>query len=227
MYPWILMKSAPNEPINLEYVQYLQTSNFPHSQSKSQTNSNSFLLILPMPHRAWIIFPLVFTWAYIWLSSTMSSPTSSSYNEETITTQINTIYNLLLKLSYFTPDRINFPPKDGHAINEELCHSLHLTPEVISLMKRIPYVMDGYHKPIIWQSRAFEYTLDEEIRNGRDPERTDAAIDEDKLRMDFLRPWELALTCWLDDGISVILDTKSSTFSSPASLVVCIYSVPD
>ena len=142
----------------------------------------------------------------------MSSPSlPSSYNEETIVTQITTIYNLLLKLSYFSSNHITFPPEGGHSINEELCHSLHIAPQVISLMKKIPYVVDGYHKPIMWQSRAFEYLLDEEIRNGRDPELTGAA-DDDELRVDFLRPWEVALTCWLDDGISVILDTKSSIF---------------
>ncbi|KAJ5560254.1 hypothetical protein N7513_002653 [Penicillium frequentans] len=132
-----------------------------------------------------------------------------SYNEETIITQVTTIYNLLLKLSYFASDRVTFPPEGGHIINEELCRSLHLAPEVISLMKKVPYVIDGYHKPIMWQSRAYEYLLDEEIRNGRDPELT-GAVDDDELRMDFLRPWEVALTCWLDDGISVILDTKSN-----------------
>jgi len=144
-----------------------------------------------------------------------------SYNENTIITQITTIYNLLLKLSYFTSDRVTFPPEGGHIINEELCHSLHLAPEVVSLMKKIPYVVDGYHKPIMWQSRAYEYLIDDEIRNGRDPELTGAAND-DELRMDFLRPWEVALTCWLDDGISVILDTKSSTFYFlPLSPRVC------
>ncbi|KAJ5915250.1 hypothetical protein N7454_011145 [Penicillium verhagenii] len=142
----------------------------------------------------------------------MSSPfLSSSYHEETIVTQITTIYNLLLKLSYFSPDCVTFPPEGGHFINEELCHSLHIAPQVISLMKKIPYVVDGYHKPIMWQSRAFEYLRDEEIRNGRDPELTGAADDDEELRLDFLRPWEVALTCWLDDGISVILDTKSDT----------------
>ncbi|KAJ5646458.1 hypothetical protein N7490_002830 [Penicillium lividum] len=141
----------------------------------------------------------------------MSSPSlSSSYNEETIVTQITTIYNLLLKLSYFSSDHITFPPEGGHSINEELCHSLHIAPQVISLMKKISYVVNGYHKPIMWQSRAFEYLLNEEIRNGRNPELTGVA-DGDELRLDFLRPWEVALTCWLDDGISVILDTKSNT----------------
>ncbi|KGO39831.1 hypothetical protein PEX1_010030 [Penicillium expansum] len=140
----------------------------------------------------------------------MSSPSqSSSYDEETIVTQITTIYNLLVKLSYFSSDQVTFPPEGGHSINEELCHSLHIAPLVISLMKKIPYVVDGYHKPIMWQSRAFEYLLDEEIRNGRDPELTGVA-DDDGLRLDFLRPWEVALTCWLDDGSSVILDTKSN-----------------
>ena len=141
----------------------------------------------------------------------MSSPLPSSYNEETIVSQITTVYNLLLKLSYLPSDRISFPPQDGHSINEELCHSLHIAPQVISLMKKIPYVIDGYHKPILWQSRAFEYLLDDEIRNGRDPELT-GVVDDNELRLDFLRPWEVALTCWLDDGISVILDTKSSIF---------------
>ncbi|GKZ28702.1 hypothetical protein AbraIFM66950_011769 [Aspergillus brasiliensis] len=140
-----------------------------------------------------------------------SSPSqfSSSYDEETIVTQITTIYNLLLKLSYFSSVQVIFPPEGGHKINEEICHSLHIAPQVISLMKKIPYVRDGYHKPILWQSRAFEYLRDEEIRNGRDPELTGVA-DEDELRLDFLRPWEVALTCWLDDGSSVILDTKSN-----------------
>ncbi|KAJ5219688.1 hypothetical protein N7468_008892 [Penicillium chermesinum] len=139
-----------------------------------------------------------------------SSSQSSFYDEETIVNQVTTIYNLLLKLSYFSPAQVIFPPEGGHNINEELCHSLHIAPQVISLMKRIPYPTDGYHKPILWQSRAFEYLDDREIRNGRDPELTDAA-DDDELRLDFLRPWEVALTCWLDDGISVILDTKSKS----------------
>ncbi|KAJ6003010.1 hypothetical protein N7451_005557 [Penicillium sp. IBT 35674x] len=55
----------------------------------------------------------------------------------------------------------------------------------------------------MWQSRAYEYLIDEEIRDGRDPELTGAA-DDDELRMDFLRPWEVALTCWLDDGIRIL-----------------------
>jgi hypothetical protein len=169
-----------------------------------------------MPRYTWIFFPLLLSLVYIRVQNTgtMSSPSqSSSYDEETIVTQITTIYNLLVKLSYFSSDQVTFPPEGGHSINEELSHSLHIAPQVISLMKKIPYVVDGYHKPIMWQSRAFEYLLDEEIRNGRDPELAGVA-DDDEIRLDFLRPWEVALTCWLDDGSSVILDTKSSMYTS-------------
>ncbi|KAJ5088800.1 hypothetical protein N7456_012416 [Penicillium angulare] len=153
---------------------------------------------------------------------TISSPSpGSSYNEETTITQITTIYNLLHKLSYFNRPRdeifpyseISYPPADGHTINEELCHELHIAPEVISLMKKIPYPVDGYHKPILWQSRAFEYLHDSAIRDGRDPENADTGDDDDDgLRMDFLKPWEVALTSWMhaDDGIIVILNTKSN-----------------
>ncbi|KAJ5717767.1 hypothetical protein N7488_003413 [Penicillium malachiteum] len=105
-------------------------------------------------------------------------------------------------------NEIAFPPAGGHVINEELCSELHIAPEVVSLMKKIPYPVDGYHKPLLWQSRAFEYLHDQEIQDGRDPENADTG-DEDTLRMDFLKPWEVALTCWMhvDDGISVILNT--------------------
>ncbi|KAJ5634468.1 hypothetical protein N7528_002310 [Penicillium herquei] len=148
----------------------------------------------------------------------MSSPSVSSYDEGIIVAQITTIYSLLHKLGYFNRPRdevfpfneIAFPPAGGHVINEELCSELHIAPEVVSLMKKIPYPVDGYHKPLLWQSRAFEYLHDQEIKDGRDPENADTG--DDALRMDFLNPWEVALTCCMhvDDGMSVILNTKSN-----------------
>ncbi|KAJ5087668.1 hypothetical protein N7456_011284 [Penicillium angulare] len=140
-----------------------------------------------------------------------SSSSLSAYHEETIVAQITSLYTLLLKLSYFSPEGVEFPPAgaNGHIINEELCRELHLVPEVISLMKKIPYTFDGYQKPLLGESRAFSYLDGQEIRNGRDPENTDTSGD---LRMDFLKPWEIALTCWVqtDDGFSIILNTKSN-----------------
>ncbi|KAJ5728414.1 hypothetical protein N7493_004744 [Penicillium malachiteum] len=140
------------------------------------------------------------------------------YNEETIVSQITTIYTLLHKLSYYNPPgddnpygEVIFPPAGGHAINEELCHELHIAPEVVSLMKKIPYTFHGSNKPFLSQSRAFEFIFDEEIQGGRDPQNAPVSL-YDELRLDFLKPWEIALTCWMhaDDGTSVIMNTKSS-----------------
>ncbi|KAJ5087942.1 hypothetical protein N7456_011558 [Penicillium angulare] len=142
----------------------------------------------------------------------MTGPSLSPYDEETIVAQITTIYTLLHKLSYYnSPREVIFAPAGGHAINEELCHELHIAPEVVSLMKKIPYTFRGPNKPFLSQSRSFEYFFDEEIQGGRDPQNAPVSL-YDELRLDFLKPWEVALTCWMhaDDGTSVILNTKSN-----------------
>ncbi|KAJ5712753.1 hypothetical protein N7493_009221 [Penicillium malachiteum] len=130
------------------------------------------------------------------------------YDEKLIVDNFHELYRLLIQLGYFKSEDILFPGHERHSINEELCQELNLSQEVVSLMKKLPYPVDGYHKPILWQSRAFEYYRDEDILNGRDPEQADTG---NELRKDFLLPHEIALTCWLDDGISVILDTKENT----------------
>jgi hypothetical protein len=76
------------------------------------------------------------------------------YNEETIITQITTFYYLLLRLSYCTSGCVNFPPEGAHNFNEELCHSLHLTPEVMSLMNPHPTTGTAT-RGLSWQSRAY------------------------------------------------------------------------
>lgn len=112
------------------------SSLFPFRKKKRKISTSRHY---PVPLKSWVIF-LLFTLAYIWFRNTGTMSFLALYNEETIITQITTIYNLLLKLSYFTSDRVTFPPESGHIINEELCYSLHLTPEVISLMRKVPYV---------------------------------------------------------------------------------------
>ncbi|KAJ5290845.1 hypothetical protein N7478_000096 [Penicillium angulare] len=143
------------------------------------------------------------------ISTSFLSP--SSYDEETIVTQMTTIYILLHRLGYYNPPgddypygEVIFPPAGGHAINEKLCHELHIAVEVVSLMKKIPYTFRGTNKPFLLQSRPFEYFFDEEIRGGRDPEKAPVSIGDEDLRLDFLKPWEVALTSWMhaDDGTS-------------------------
>jgi hypothetical protein len=168
--------------------------------------------------QSWIIFLIISGFAYVLVTRMSDSGSSfpggalrTPYDEQVIVDLFNELYRLLLQLSYFPPWQVAFPLPEGHAINEDLCRELHISPEVISLMKRLPYPFDGYHKPVFWQSRAFEYNRDQEILKGRDPEKADTGTDEE-LRLDYLLPHEISLTCWMDDGISVILDAKESKF---------------
>ncbi|OJJ95700.1 hypothetical protein ASPACDRAFT_47591 [Aspergillus aculeatus ATCC 16872] len=135
------------------------------------------------------------------------------YNETTLVALITEIYRTYQKLNYITPDELIWPPAEGagHAINEPLCAALHLDPAVISLMKRLPYPLTSRLAetvPITPLSRAFVYLEDEEIRGGRDPKRY-GHVDE--LRGDVLRPHEIALSCFADEGECLVLDVEENT----------------
>lgn len=135
------------------------------------------------------------------------------YNEDTIVTIISDIYRVYLQLNYISDWEVVWAPEEGHAINQALCEELRINPVVISLMKRLPYLrFSGIAADIEFiypYSRAFVYLEDYEIRGGRDPDR----FIYEKPRPDVLLPQEIALTCSLDEGIHVILDTKESNYT--------------
>ncbi|GAQ35280.1 hypothetical protein AtubIFM54640_002307 [Aspergillus tubingensis] len=145
-----------------------------------------------------------------------------AYSEDTIVNLISDIYRIYLQLNYISDWEVTWPPTpDGHAINQALCEELHLDPVVISLMKRIPYFrFSGIADDVEFihpYSRAFVYLEDDEIRGGRDPDRFSYS---ETPRPDFLLPREIALTCSVDEGVHVILDTKENsirvwTFDDP------------
>lgn len=148
------------------------------------------------------------------------SVSRTPYNEDTIVKIINEIYNVYLQLNYAPQRGIVFPPQGGHDINEHLCRELGLDPAVILLMKRIPYpVASGYawEIPFAPYSRAFVYLEDDEIRAGRDPEQADML---EELRLDYLLPHEIALTCSIDESTTWVLDTKESVFQKHQSFIV-------
>ncbi|PYI35706.1 hypothetical protein BP00DRAFT_442494 [Aspergillus indologenus CBS 114.80] len=134
------------------------------------------------------------------------------YNENTVVTLINEIYRTYQKLNYIAADELIWPPAEtGHAINERLGAALHLDRAVISLMKRLPYPRTSRLAeavPITPLSRAFVYLEDAEIRGGRDPERY-GHVDE--LRADVLRPREIALSGFADEGECLVLDVGENT----------------
>ncbi|KAJ5732130.1 hypothetical protein N7493_003611 [Penicillium malachiteum] len=132
------------------------------------------------------------------------------YNETTIVNIISDIYRTYLQLNYLSDWEVSWAPEGGHPINEALCEELHIDPVVISLMKRLPYVrFSGISADIEFihpYSRAYVYLEDYEIRVGRDPD----FVGFDEPRADVLFPHEIALTCSMDEGVHLILDTKES-----------------
>lgn len=104
---------------------------------------------------------------------------------------------------------IEWPPADGHPINNKLCEDFDLDPAVISLMRKIPYIKsDPYGHgdmafnifPELPQVRYLNYDL---LRLGR-------YADVDDTRNQLLEKHDFALTATEMYGTSIILDTKES-----------------
>jgi hypothetical protein len=130
-----------------------------------------------------------------------------AYDEQKIIDLVTEYYQLLLSLCYLSADDVDFPPPEGRDIDPELCESLSLTPEVISLMQRLPCpcaegVMLGYQM-FIPGSFANSFVNNKLIELGRDPE-----IAE---RLDFLDPAHIALSIMDDEGACLVLDTARSS----------------
>lgn len=138
------------------------------------------------------------------------------YDEAEIVSMWTEIYNIQKALDYYPPDAIIEAPPDGHAINEEQCQKLNLSPAVISLMKRLPYPREeedeiGHHYPVLADSMALDYTNDKQIVYGRDPDNYMGCVTGE-VNTEFLLPSELLLVIanQRDLGYHVVLDTATS-----------------
>jgi hypothetical protein len=130
-----------------------------------------------------------------------------AYDEQKVIDLVTEYYQLLFSLCYLSADDVDFPPPEGREIDPELCESLGLTPEVISLMRRLPCpreegVMLGYQM-FIPGSFANSFVNNKLIELGRDPE-----IAE---RLDFLAPAHIALSIMDDEGACLVLDSARSS----------------
>lgn len=127
------------------------------------------------------------------------------------------VYRLQEALAYFpASDSVIYAPPEGHTINLDLCERLQLSPAVVSLLKRLPYPKDDWiakEWPIIQECPAVVYTDENALFVTRDPEKAPIMVHKDEIRLDYLRPSELALTLGTADdaGTSIILDTDSNT----------------
>lgn len=115
------------------------------------------------------------------------------------------IYELLIALSYFPASEIIFAPPPRHEINKKLCLELKLTPEVISLMRRLPYPRGLERRPIFpFGSVPWDQLHDENLKMDRDPESWEC--------MDFSLQQDVVLGVRMERvDEDVILDTKEST----------------
>ena len=126
------------------------------------------------------------------------------------------LLQLQVDIGYYpNDDSISFPPPEGRAIDETLCQELRLTDEVILLLKRLPCPSDfdeAWDTTIFYESMAVPFTDSEWIQSSRDPERYWYANNDTPLRLDFMRPEELALVLVKGEpGYNLIIDTKAST----------------
>lgn len=131
------------------------------------------------------------------------------YNEDEIVSLVTKLYELLVKLAYIGRDHIRWPPPGGHAINEDLCRELQVAPEVISLLKRLPYVDEDcpYALDLFPNSEPLSYLQDSDVERSRDP-----AASPHRPRRDYILPHDIPLTGPGDEGPYFVLDVKESTF---------------
>ncbi|KEQ65600.1 uncharacterized protein M437DRAFT_16834, partial [Aureobasidium melanogenum CBS 110374] len=138
------------------------------------------------------------------------------YSESQIIALITEYYHLLFSLNYLLPKDIDFPPPVGREIDQTLCQSLNLTPEVISLMQHIPCpCSEGLmleHELLIPQSHANCFVDAKLVKLGRDPE-----VGENEW---FLKATDVALSVMGDEGQYLVLDTEKNT------LRVCTWEGP-
>lgn len=130
------------------------------------------------------------------------------YDEDEIAGLVTELYELLVKLAYIGRDHIAWPPADGgHAINEDLCRELHIAPNALSLLKRLPYVDADcpYTLHLLPNSEPLSYLLDSNVERSRDP----AAYPQTP-RRDYILPHDIPLTAPGDEGRCFILDGRES-----------------
>lgn len=129
------------------------------------------------------------------------------YVENEVVGFVTELYELLHKLAYLGRDQITWPPDGGHAINKGLCHELQIEPEVVSLMKRLPYVNADFQYSIhlFPQSEPLSYLQDDDVERSRDPNG-----EPRRLRRDYILPHDIPLSAPGDEGPYLVLDIRES-----------------
>lgn len=142
------------------------------------------------------------------VSSIISIP--SAYDEDTIVSLIEEIYNILIRLSYIPSNFMQYVPPKGHKLNESLCFSLNLQPRVIALLKRLPQPVQlepSQEFELIPGSKACHLMSDDVIRLGR---AVQEVSDEKKVATSHVGQYDVVLTMF-NGNADLVLDTQDNT----------------
>ncbi|KAK7063890.1 SWIM-type domain-containing protein [Favolaschia claudopus] len=134
---------------------------------------------------------------------------AASYDPDRVVSVITQFYDLLITMGHWPEDSIRYPPHTDPPVDEELAADLGYSPEVISLMKHLPYPSAKMNGPygeqikIFSETRIGDYTDEWYLREGRLPSPYKYYNNCPKLD-----PWLLPLVFPHNYGWHVMLDTK-------------------
>lgn len=152
------------------------------------------------------------------ITSPPAADSPLAYNEDDIVSALSQIYEVFLDLGYLQPEKLILPPDDTgrHVVDHQrLQDELNLSPRVISLVERLPYVVDVERDEFQFYVEAMPINyLDEKHRSesripGNIPYFANSAGEP--IDSFALLPQDIALSYpYNGDGFTLILDTEMS-----------------
>lgn len=131
---------------------------------------------------------------------------AAAYDPDAVAALVTELYELLVTMGHWPEGSIHYPPHTTHPVNEGLAAELGYSTSAIALMLRLPYVDSEANQDeegsIIDRTRFADYTLEEDLTEGRRPypfRYLDGCPDLD--------PWMLPLVLPRTSGWHIMLDT--------------------
>ncbi|KAJ7031531.1 hypothetical protein C8F04DRAFT_1110563 [Mycena alexandri] len=132
------------------------------------------------------------------------------YNADEVVSLITQLYELFIAMGHWPEGSLRYAPHTDPPVNEGLAKELGYAPACISLMHRLPYltweVNGDEDRRIVSRSRFADYTLDEDLQEGRrgyPHQFFDGCPDYD--------PWLLPIMLPDQGGLHLMLDTAAGT----------------
>ena len=159
----------------------------------------------------------------VWTEPDPDSP--EAFNEDEFVALWNEWFSLLLKIRHIRRDQVIFPPQDtGRHSNlhtDRLYGDLGMSPEAVSLVERLPYLIDGDDWHILPEAIGLSYLRPDHLDQCRDPHdmaQFSTGVSHDPPSSTdgiYMLPHDVALTMpYEGEGMTWILDLKYSAWLS-------------